>query len=63
MKRNDRPFVIPGLALRELMKRNQAREHASRKATAERVHVARIGSETIESNLPLPPRRAIFLQR
>ncbi len=50
---SDFPLVIG-----EVLRRNARREHRLRRRfwcrSAKRVHTARIGSEIIESNLPLP---------
>jgi len=52
------PFVIPPLAMREILKRAAERELRIRRAwwkrVVRRVHVARLSpQETVESNLPL----------
>jgi hypothetical protein len=53
----DTPFVIPPLAMRELLKRveigRKNRRRVFWRRAAKRMHRACIGRETIESNLPL----------
>ena len=61
---NDKPFIIsqrPTL-IGEILRRNEAREKFQRMFEGKQIHRARLGDhEEVESNLPVPEKRAAFL--